>query len=102
MLARKKSRVHFFHHYNARIVSDFPSQLTAADVHREYFGRATLQQAIGESSGRCANVERGLALNIDAEKIERAVKFQRTATCELRRLHDGNWRIELNQFGRFW
>src|SRR5207248_3085815 len=101
MLARKKSRVYFFHHGHARIVSDFPSQLTTADVHREYFGRASLQQTIGKSSGRCANVERGVALNVDAEKLEPPVKFQRPATCELRRLQNGNWRTQFNPFARF-
>ncbi len=71
------------------------------NVDREYFRRAALQQAIGKSAGGRANVERGLSLNIDAEKIERTAKFQRAATSELRRRHNRNRGVDLNQLGRF-
>jgi hypothetical protein len=46
-----------------------------ANVHCEHFDRAALEQAIGESPGRCANIERGLSLNFNPEKIQRAAKF---------------------------
>src|SRR5207302_10923262 len=87
--------------HQARIVSEFPSQLAMTTVEREYFGRAALQQAIGKSAGGRANIERGLSLNIDAEKIERTAKFQRAATSELRRVHKRSRGVDFNQLGRF-
>src|SRR4029077_19733223 len=86
LFARKESCIHFFHHHHTRIVPQFPSQLTMTNVDREYFRRAALQQEIGKSPRRRANVERGLSLNIDSKKVERTAKFRRAATREFRRL----------------
>src|SRR5262249_14468782 len=97
MLARKKSRIHFFDYRYARIVSEFPRQLTMADIDRKNFRGATLQQTIRESAGRSANVERDFAAGNDSKVIERAAKFQRATTCELLRLRHGNWRVDLDQ-----
>src|SRR4029077_5307028 len=79
VLAREKSCVQFFHHHHARLVANFPGQLTVTDIHRVNFRRAALQKAIGETAGRCANVERDLAANIDLEKVQRAFQFERTS-----------------------
>ena len=72
-----------------------------ANVDRENFGRAALQQTIGEATSRRADVECGLTSDLDAEKIERAREFERAPTCKLPWLGNGNRRLDINQFRRF-
>src|SRR6266568_560302 len=101
VFAREEAGIHFFHDYNARIFSQFPSELAMANIHCKHFRRAALQQTISESPGRCANVERSLSLNFNSEKIERTAKFQSTAARELRLLRNRQWHIDFNQLRRF-
>ena len=56
------------------------------DVDRVNLGRTPLQQAIGESAGRRADIESDLVTTIDLEMRERAFEFQAAAsTKRLRR-----------------
>ena len=72
-----------------------------ADIDRVHFRRAALQKAIGEAAGRCANVERDLAANIDLEKVQRAFQFERASAGITREFRDRDLRLGLNKFGRF-
>jgi hypothetical protein len=51
MIAREESRIDFFKNNHARIVAEFPVQLTVTDVDRVNFFGAALQNAIGKTAG---------------------------------------------------
>src|SRR5450755_303723 len=63
-------------------------------VNRVNFGRASLQQAIRESAGGSAEVERGQSLRQDFEVIKRAFEF-RAAPTDV-------GRTCLKRYGRSW
>ena len=69
-------RIEFFANDDPGIGPDFPIQLTVTDVHRVDAQRAFLQQTIGKTAGRRADIEAGLARRIDLEKIQRAFELQ--------------------------
>ena len=88
MLAREKPRIDLLSHDDARIVPDFPCQLTVADVHRIHFDGAALQKAIGESPSRRADVHHNLIANANIEIIESAFQLQCASTHIARAFRD--------------
>ena len=56
---------------DAGIVAQAPIELAVADVEGDDPARAALEQHVGESAGRCADVERLAAVDGYAERVER-------------------------------
>src|SRR2546428_9730969 len=71
------------------------------NVHRVNFRRTMVKEAIGESPRRCTDIECDLAPDVDLEKIESALQFQRASTRIARAFRDPDRCIRLNQLGRF-
>ena len=71
--------VGFFQKSNARILAQLEIHLPVARVDRDHRRRAVLQQTIGESSGRGANIEANLAPYIDVPMLKRALQLQSAA-----------------------
>ena len=65
--AREVAGVEFLADDDARIAADFPVELRVAHIDGADFGRAVLEQAIGETAGARADVEAGRAGRIDGE-----------------------------------
>ena len=57
---REVAGIGFLHDDDARILAEFPGKLAVPDIHGINLGRAVLQEAIGESAGGSAQVQRGL------------------------------------------
>ena len=66
----KRSRIDTFSDDHARIRAETPVELIVADVERDDIARLLLQEDIGESPGRGADVERSAARHVDAEYVE--------------------------------
>ena len=64
---RQIARVGFVHDDNARMPAEFPGQLAVTDVDGEDFFRAVLQQTIGETAGRGAQVNDGQPFDIQSK-----------------------------------
>ena len=64
---------------DARIVTKPPVELSAADVDGDDARRPAAQEDIGETAGRCADVERPASRRIDAECVERARQLHAAA-----------------------
>src|SRR2546423_12641664 len=65
--AAKKTGVEFFADDYAWVAPDFPGQLAVPNINCVDFPRAALQEAIGESTGRCADIERRESIYLNAE-----------------------------------
>jgi hypothetical protein len=59
-----------FHDDHPAILPEFPGKLSPADVHGKNLCGAVLQQAIGESTGGCAQVKRGHAGDIQMKMVQ--------------------------------
>src|ERR1700730_4250210 len=68
------------HHGYAWILPEAPRQLTVADVDCDHARRPALEEDVGETAGRRADIERGPAGRIDREGIERCRQLFSTAT----------------------
>jgi hypothetical protein len=65
-----------FHDSDAGILTKFPGKLAAAHVHGEDFGRAVLQEAIGEPAGGSAEVNGGQAARIELEMAQAVFELE--------------------------
>ena len=74
--------------HDARILPQLPIELVDGHVDRVYLARAALQQAIGESARRAADIEANPVARIDAEILERAFELQPAAARVAQRLAD--------------
>ena len=70
-----ESRVGFFHDDDAAVLAEFPGELALADIHGKNFGRAVLQQAVGEAAGGRAEVERDQAGHVQLKMLQRVFEF---------------------------
>ena len=70
-------------------------QLAVADVDGDDVTGAALQEAVGETAGRCPGVERQLSGDVDAERGQRVVELLTAAADEPRRwaLDDDRFRV---------
>ena len=97
MSGREVASVGFFHHHDAVVLSEFPSQLTVPDIHGVNPGRAGLQEAIGETTGGRAEVNGNESDDVELEMLEGVFEFVAAATdkffgsgkSELIRFRDG-------------
>ena len=72
----KEARVGFLEQAYAWVLPELEIQLTVAGIDGDDPSRAMLQQAIGESSSRCADIEANFARNMNFPVIEGAFEFQ--------------------------
>ena len=79
---RQKAGVGFLHDDDARVLAEFPSELTLADVHGEDFGGAMLEETISETASGSAEVDGGQAGDIDLKVAEGVFEFEAAATDE--------------------
>ena len=93
MFGAQISRV-LFNLLHAGILRQTPDHLFGGDIHRIDELCAMGQQAIGEASGRCADVQACFSRDVDAEIFERAFEFQSaTARVFWRVAADFNLRV---------
>jgi hypothetical protein len=71
--------VGFFHDDDAFVAAQFPRELASANIYGKNFGRAILQQTIGESTGGRAKVERGESGDTEFEVEQGVFEFVATA-----------------------
>src|SRR2546428_4573232 len=64
-------RVGVFHHDDALVFAEPRVELARADVHGVYARGATLEQAVGESAGRSADVQADTSGHLDLEAVDR-------------------------------
>jgi hypothetical protein len=72
--------VEVLNHYDARIVSKRPVKLPVPDVERDHPCRAAREEYVGESAGRCANVERFAPSHEDPECVKSMRQLQAAAS----------------------
>ena len=77
---RQVASVEVLNHHHARIVSQRPVELPVPDVERNHSCRAPLEEYVGESASRCADVERIAAGHDDPECVERVGQLQAAAS----------------------
>lgn len=65
-----------FHHDDSRVRSELPSQLSVAHINGIHSTGFTLQQAVCESTGRCAQVYAATLLDLNRERIEGSFQFE--------------------------
>lgn len=68
-------RVGSFHDDHTRILTEFPRQLALTDIDGMDTDRAVLQQAIGESTGRCPEVHSRKTSHIESELPQGMLEF---------------------------
>ena len=69
------ARVGLFHDDHALVLPQFPSELAPAYVHGKNFCRAVLEQAVGESAGGSAEVERDQSFHVELKMIQRVFQL---------------------------
>ena len=74
------TRVRLFQSDDARIVTNFPGQLSVTDIHGEDLPGALLKQAVRETSGRSPNVKACPPFTKDPEVRDCALEFCSAAT----------------------
>src|SRR6185437_11681559 len=72
--------VGFLHHYDARILTQFPRKLTVTHIHGIYFGGSMLEEAVREPTGGSAQVRGGQACYFDLKMPQSMFQFQAAAT----------------------
>ena len=70
--ASQRPGVHAIEDHDSLVLPEALVQLTASDVDRAHRDGALLQQAVGEASRRCADVETALTRRVDGEGGERS------------------------------
>ena len=78
-LRRKKARIGTLHEADARVVAQLHGNLAEAGIDGGDMRRAVLQQAVGESASRGANVEAGSARYGDLPVVERRRQLEAAA-----------------------
>ena len=78
-----------FHHRHSRVLPQRPGELPAADVDRNDVTGATLEEAVGESTGGCPDVDAVSVASVDGERVERGGEFH-PASGHVRRRRTGN------------
>ena len=69
------ARVGFFHDDDAAVLAEFPGKLALADVHGKNFRGAVLKQAIGETAGGRAEVERDQSGHVQLKMVQGVFEF---------------------------
>jgi YVTN family beta-propeller protein len=83
------TRVDTLEHRDPSVRPQARVELPVADVERDHARGAPLQEAVGEPSGRGAEVEAVLSGRIDPQLVERPRELLAAARDEARRAHDG-------------
>src|SRR5262249_5855165 len=82
---------------DSAVLPQFPIQLPIPDINRDDAGRATLQQTIGKSACRSADVETDSVSRFDSEMVKRRDQFHTAPTDKRQRLLDGQLDVNRNQ-----
>src|SRR2546427_3884372 len=80
---REVARIEALDDDHARIVSKRPVELAVADVERDHAQRAALDEGVGETAGRGADVERLASLDLNAKRVERMSELD-ASTADVR------------------
>ncbi len=80
LLRRKVASVGFFQQPDAGIAAQSRIHLSVTGVHCDYFSRATLEKAVGETAGGSANVHAGPAAHVDLPMLQRARQLEPSTT----------------------
>src|SRR5262245_52450457 len=96
------TRIDSFAHCDARVVANFPVELIVPYIQRGYFARAVLQQTVGKSARRCADVQTRKSTDIEVEFKQCCFQLNSTAAdITLRRsFFDSNVCVLRKEFGR--
>jgi hypothetical protein len=87
-----------FHHDHARIIAQYPCQLTVSDVDGIDTLGPALQEHIGEATGRGADVHRGYALDVYIEGIKSTFQLQSASADVWQRLgHQGDHHVGMHR-----
>ena len=62
-----------------RVAAQAPGELRAPDVHRDDAGRAALEEAVGEATGRAPDIDACEARGVHAERVERTRELEPAA-----------------------
>ena len=82
----ERARVRALAHLDARVVAQLLRELPVARVDGHDLARAALEQAVGESAGRRADVEAAQPAHVDAGAVEGVRELLAAAAHERRRL----------------
>ena len=81
-----------FHDNNPGVGANPMVELTVSDVESDHFAGSALQEAVGEPSGRCSDVDRPSTFDRHAKGLDCAVELRSGATDESRgRAFNGEW-----------
>src|SRR5829696_3835024 len=94
------ARIEALHDKDPGVLSQTPIELAIAHVDREDHRRTALQQAVGESAGRSAGVQAALALDRDAQLIQRVLQLDAASGDELLALLDDELGVLGDQLAR--
>jgi hypothetical protein len=75
----ERSRIRTFDHRDARLGPQLPVQLTSAHIDGNHMTRARLEEDVGETASRCADVDRQSACHVDRECLECMRELDATA-----------------------
>src|SRR5262245_10895151 len=96
-MRREVTRVDVLAQFDAVVLSQFPIQLAAPDVDGDDARRAALQEAIGKSARRSADVETDSARHFDPKMVERGGQLQTAPADERHWFADRQLHVNRNQ-----
>ena len=73
------ANIGFLQDDNARVIAQFPIELAIAHVDGENARRAMGEQTVGETAGRCADIEGRFTCDRDRELLQRFLKLETAA-----------------------
>src|SRR5262245_46072779 len=86
IVRREVTSVDVLSQFAAAVLAQPPIQLAAPDIDGDDSRRASLEQAIGKTARRSANVETDFPFRFDPEMVERGGQLQTAPADERRRL----------------